>query len=176
MIDDYRKEAADRLKEDLPPLPLTAKQTAELVTLLKSPNTKDAETLMELFCHRVPSGVDQAAYIKAAYLTDIAKGIEKSSFISPTYAIELLGTMVGGYNVQSLISLLDSDLADDAAKVLSHIILIFDAFHDVSEKVKSGNKSAMTPVTMKMTHTHNDEDDIHDDEDDTHNDEDDTHG
>ena len=105
MIDDYRKEAADRLKEDLPPLPLTAKQTAELVTLLKSPNAKDAETLMQLFCHRVPSGVDQAAYIKAAYLTDIAKGVENSSYISPKYAIELLGTMVGGYNVQSLISL-----------------------------------------------------------------------
>mgnify|MGYP000495012358 CR=1 FL=1 len=143
MIDDYRKEAAERLKEDLPPLSLTAKQTAELVTLLKSPDTKDTQTLMELFCHRVPSGVDQAAYIKAAFLTDIAKGIEKSSLISPKYAIELLGTMVGGYNVQSLISLLDSDLADDAVKVLSHIILIFDAFHDVSEKVKSGNKAAM---------------------------------
>ncbi|MFM1824688.1 MAG: bifunctional aconitate hydratase 2 and 2-methylisocitrate dehydratase, partial [Pseudomonadota bacterium] len=143
MIDDYRKEAADRLKEDLPPLPLTAKQTAELVTSLKSPDTKDIQTLMELFCHRVPSGVDQAAYIKAAYLTDIAKGIEQSKIISPKYAIELLGTMVGGYNVQSLISLLDSDLADDAVKVLSHIILIFDAFHDVSEKVKSGNKAAM---------------------------------
>ncbi|MEY3375243.1 MAG: bifunctional aconitate hydratase 2 and 2-methylisocitrate dehydratase, partial [Pseudomonadota bacterium] len=143
MIDDYRKEAANRLNEGLPPLPLTAKQTAELVTLLKSPDTKDTQTLMELFCHRVPSGVDQAAYIKAAYLTDIAKGIEQSKIISPKYAIELLGTMVGGYNVQSLISLLDSDLADDAVKVLSHIILIFDAFHDVSEKVKSGNKAAM---------------------------------
>ena len=143
MIDDYKKEAAERLKEDLPPLPLTAKQTAELVTLLKSPDTKDTQTLMELFCHRVPSGVDQAAYIKAAYLTDIAKGIEQSTIISPGYAIELLGTMVGGYNVQSLISLLDSDLADDVVKVLSHTILIFDAFHDVSEKVKSGNKAAM---------------------------------
>jgi aconitate hydratase 2/2-methylisocitrate dehydratase len=143
MIDDYRKEAANRLNEGLPPLPLTAKQTAELVTLLKSPDTKDTQTLLELFCHRVPSGVDQAAYIKAAYLTDIAKGIEQSKIISPKYAIELLGTMVGGYNVQSLISLLDSDLADDAVKVLSHIILIFDAFYDVSEKVKSGNKAAM---------------------------------
>ncbi|NBW53222.1 MAG: aconitate hydratase B, partial [Betaproteobacteria bacterium] len=143
MIDDYRKEAANRLNECLPPLPLTAKQTAELVTLLKSPDTKDTQTLLELFCHRVPSGVDQAAYIKAAYLTDIAKGIEQSKIISPKYAIELLGTMVGGYNVQSLISLLDSDLADDAVKVLSHIILIFDAFYDVSEKVKSGNKAAM---------------------------------
>jgi aconitate hydratase 2/2-methylisocitrate dehydratase len=143
MIDDYRKEAADRLKEGLPPLPLTAKQTAELVTSLKSADTKDTKTLMELFCHRVPSGVDQAAYIKAAYLTDIAKGIEQSAIISPKYAIELLGTMVGGYNVQSLISLLDSDLADDAVRVLSHIILIFDAFHDVSEKVKSGNKAAI---------------------------------
>ncbi len=119
MIDDYRKEAADRLKEGLPPLPLTAKQTAELITLLKSPHIKDTEALMALFCHRVPSGVDQAAYIKAAYLTDIAKGIEKSSIISPKYAIELLGTMVGGYNVQSLISLLDSDLADEVpVKVL----------------------------------------------------------
>ena len=67
MIDDYRKEAADRLKEGLPPLPLTAKQTAELITLLKSPHIKDTEALMALFCHRVPSGVDQAAYIKAAY-------------------------------------------------------------------------------------------------------------
>ena len=143
MIDDYRKEAAERLKEDLPPLSLTAKQTAELVTLLKSPDTKDTQTLMELFCHRVPSGVDQAAYIKAAFLTDIAKDIEKSSLISPKYAIELLGTMVGGYNVQSLISLLDSDLADDVVKALSHTILIFDAFYDVSEKVKSGNKAAM---------------------------------
>jgi len=146
MIDDYRKEAADRLKEGLPPLPLTAKQTAELITLLKSPHIKDTEALMALFCHRVPSGVDQAAYIKAAYLTDIAKGIEKSSIISPKYAIELLGTMVGGYNVQSLISLLDSDLADEVVKVLSHIILIFDAFHDVSEKVNETNTDDLSPA------------------------------
>ena len=147
MIEQYQKHVLERQKESLPPLPLNAEQTSALITLLKEGKPDSSEQLITLFKERVPSGVDQAAYIKAAYLTAIAKNEEVSAFISNNDAIELLGTMVGGYNVQSLIALLDSPMADKAADVLSSCTLIFDAFHDVIEKCNQGNKSALKLMT-----------------------------
>jgi len=147
MIEQYQKHVRERQKEFLPPLPLNAEQTSALITLLKEGKPDSSEQLITLFKERVPSGVDQAAYIKAAYLTAIAKNEEVSAFISNNDAIELLGTMVGGYNVQSLIALLDSPMADKAADVLSSCTLIFDAFHDVIEKCNQGNKSALKLMT-----------------------------
>ncbi len=147
MIEQYQKHVLERQKESLPPLPLNAEQTSALITLLKEGKPDSSEQLITLFKERVPSGVDQAAYIKAAYLTAIAKNEEVSAFISNNDAIELLGTMVGGYNVQSLIALLDSPMADKAADVLTSCTLIFDAFHDVIEKCNQGNKSALKLMT-----------------------------
>jgi aconitate hydratase 2/2-methylisocitrate dehydratase len=147
MIEQYQKHVRERQKESLPPLPLNAEQTSALITLLKEGKPDSSEQLITLFKERVPSGVDQAAYIKAGYLTAIAKNEEVSAFISNNDAIELLGTMVGGYNVQSLIALLDSPMADKAADVLSSCTLIFDAFHDVIEKCNQGNKSALKLMT-----------------------------
>jgi aconitate hydratase 2/2-methylisocitrate dehydratase len=143
MNEQYQKHVFERQKESLPPLPLNAEQTAELVALLKKAKPESSQELMTLFKERVPSGVDQSAYIKAAYLTAIAKNEEVSNIISKNDAIEILGTMVGGYNVQSLIGLLDSPMAEKAAEVLSRSTLIFDAFHDVIEKCNQGNKSAL---------------------------------
>ena len=143
MNEQYQKHVFERQKESLPPLPLNAEQTAELVALLKKAKPESSQQLMTLFKERVPSGVDQSAYIKAAYLTAIAKNEEVSNIISKNDAIEILGTMVGGYNVQSLIGLLDSPMAEKAAEVLSRSTLIFDAFHDVIEKCNQGNKSAL---------------------------------
>ncbi len=143
MNEQYQKHVFERQKESLPPLPLNAEQTAELVALLKKATLESSQQLMTLFKERVPSGVDQSAYIKAAYLTAIAKNEEVSNIISKNDAIELLGTMVGGYNVQSLIGLLDSAMSEKAAEVLSKSTLIFDAFHDVIEKCNQGNKSAL---------------------------------
>ncbi|MGB3511740.1 MAG: bifunctional aconitate hydratase 2/2-methylisocitrate dehydratase, partial [Microcoleaceae cyanobacterium] len=120
----------------IPPLPLDAGQTSELCELLKNPPTGKEEKLMALLRDRVPPGVDEAAYVKAGFLTGIAKGEITSPLISPTYAVELLGTMVGGYNVQSLIELLKSEnaeLANTAATALSKILLVYDAFNDVIE-------------------------------------------
>ncbi len=142
MLTAYREHVAERAAQGLPPLPLNAEQTAELIALLKNPPAGEAGFLLELLAHRVPAGVDQAAYVKAAFLTDIAHAKAECTLISRAHAIELLGTMLGGYNVQSLVSLLDGELAEHAVKALSHTILMFDAFHDVAEKVKAGNPYA----------------------------------
>ncbi len=143
MLDAYRKHAEERAAEGIPPLPLDAKQTAELVELLKNPPQGKAETLLDLISNRVPAGVDQAAYVKAAFLAAVAKGETQSPLIGRERATELLGTMLGGYNVVPLIDLLDdSDLAPIAAKALAHTLLVFDAFHDVKEKADNGNTNA----------------------------------
>ena len=134
MLDSYRKHVAERAALGIPPLPLNAQQTSELCELLKNPPPGEAETLMELLRDRIPPGVDQAAYVKAGFLTAIAKGEVTSPLLSRQGAVDLLGTMVGGYNVQSLVELLkshDSLLAAEAATALSKILLVFDAFHDV---------------------------------------------
>ena len=139
IIQDYISHTKERGKEGLPPLPLTPEQTAELVTFLKDDKKQDLEYALELLINRVPAGVDQSAYVKAAFLNDVAQKKINNSLISPSKAVELLGTMLGGYNVQALIPLLDSDLAEEASQALSSTILVFDAFHDVVDKHKAGN-------------------------------------
>jgi aconitate hydratase 2/2-methylisocitrate dehydratase len=156
MLEQYRKHVAERAADGVVPKPLDAAQVADLVELLKSSpagdDCKDAggratqgavaeeAFLLELLSNRVPAGVDEAAYVKAGFLAAVAKGETSSPIVSPQKATELLGTMLGGYNVAPLIELLDNaNLAAIAAKALSHILLIFDAFHDVQQKAEAGN-------------------------------------
>ncbi len=137
MLDAYRKHVAEREAEDLPPLPLDAGQVAELIELIKAPPAGEEKFLLDLLIHRVPPGVDQAAYVKAAFLADIAKASASCDLIDRVRATELLGTMLGGYNIQPLIELLDNEVtAEAAATALSHTLLIYDAFHDVADKAK----------------------------------------
>ena len=146
MLESYRQHVADRDAEGLPPLALDANQVADLVELIKNPPAGEEEFLVDLLIHRVPPGVDQAAYVKAAFLADVAKENTQCALISAVRATEILGTMLGGYNIQPLIDLLDSDVASDAAvTALSHTLLIYDAFHDVAEKSKT-NKAAARVV------------------------------
>ncbi len=142
MLKEYDQHVAERLALGLPPLPLNPEQTAQLVDLLKNPAAGTEAALMELLQNRVPAGVDQAAYVKAAFLADVANGTAVSPLVSREKAVQLLGTMLGGYNVPALVALLESDLAEHAVKALSHTILVFDAFHDVEEKAKAGNAAA----------------------------------
>ncbi|MCB5184663.1 bifunctional aconitate hydratase 2/2-methylisocitrate dehydratase [Methylobacillus gramineus] len=142
MLTAYRNHVAERTAQGLPPLPLDTEQTASLVELLKNPPAGEEAYLVDLLENRVPAGVDQAAYVKAAFLSDVAKNVASSPLVSPQRAVELLGTMLGGYNVQALVSLLDTPLAEYVVKALSHTILMFDAFHDVAEKMKAGNTYA----------------------------------
>jgi len=142
VLESYRQHVAEREAEGLPPLALDANQVAGLVELIKNPPAGEENFLMDLLVNRVPPGVDQAAYVKAAFLADVAKGNASSSLIDAVRATEILGTMLGGYNIQTLIDLLDNDATSDAAaKALSHTLLIYDAFHDVAEKSKN-NKAA----------------------------------
>ncbi|EMH9440125.1 TPA: bifunctional aconitate hydratase 2/2-methylisocitrate dehydratase [Proteus mirabilis] len=140
MLEEYRKHVAERAAEGVVPKPLDATQTAALVELLKSPPKGEEEFLLDLIVNRVPPGVDEAAYVKAGFLTALAKGETTSPLITPEKAVELLGTMQGGYNIHALIEALDNDkLAPIAAKTLSHTLLMFDSFYDVEEKAKAGN-------------------------------------
>lgn len=137
MLESYRQHVAEREAEGLPPLALDANQVAELVELIKNPPAGEEDFLMDLLVNRVPPGVDQAAYVKAAFLADVAKGNTPCDLIDPVRATEILGTMLGGYNIQPLIDLLDVEAtADAAATALSHTLLVYDAFHDVAEKSK----------------------------------------
>ena len=134
MLESYRQHAAERAAMGIPPLPLSAAQTSELCELLKNPPVGEEEALVEMLRDRVPPGVDGAAYVKAGFLTAIANGEIHSPLIAPQWAVYLLGTMLGGYNVQSLIGLLSSSqppMAASAAAALSKTLLVFDAFHDV---------------------------------------------
>jgi len=147
MLKAYAAHVQERASQQLPPLPLTAEQVAQLVELLKNPPAGEEKLLVDLLENRVPAGVDQAAYVKAAFLSDIAHGKAVSPLVSAEAAVALLGTMLGGYNVQALVGLLDlsatnSAMADAAVKALSQTILMFDAFHDVDEKMKAGNVHA----------------------------------
>jgi aconitate hydratase 2/2-methylisocitrate dehydratase len=142
MLKAYQAHVAERSATQLPPLPLSAEQVAQVVELLKNPPAGEAEILLELIANRTPAGVDQAAYVKAAFLADIAKGAAKSPVISPEKAVQLLGTMLGGYNVQALVGLLETPMAEHAVKALSRTILMFDAFHDVEVLMKAGNAHA----------------------------------
>jgi aconitate hydratase 2/2-methylisocitrate dehydratase len=143
MLEQYRKHVAERAAEGIVPKPLDAEQVAALVDLLKNPPVGEEAFIVDLLENRVPAGVDEAAYVKASFLTAIAKGEASSPLVSPQKATELLGTMLGGYNVAPLIELLDNaDLAATAATALSQILLIFDAFHDVQQKAEAGNAFA----------------------------------
>ncbi len=143
MLEAYRKHVEERAAEGVVPRPLNAEQVAGLVELLKNPPAGEEAFLINLLENRIPPGVDEAAYVKAGFLTAVTKNEVSSPLISRQKAAELLGTMQGGYNIESLVSLLDdSDLASIAVKALSHTLLMFDAFYDVEEKAKAGNVSA----------------------------------
>lgn len=143
MLESYRQHVAERDALGIPPLPLSAKQTAELIELLKAPPAGEEAYLLDLITHRVPAGVDDAAKVKASYLAAVAFGTEKCPLISEEKATELLGTMLGGYNITPLIELLDNDkLGTIAADALKKTLLVFDAFHDVQEKAEKGNANA----------------------------------
>ena len=143
MLDAYRAHVKERAAEGLPPLPLDAAQVADLVELIKNPPEGEADFLLDLLINRVPPGVDQAAYVKAAFLSDVAKGASACGLIDQVRATELLGTMLGGYNIQPLIDLLDDEVtADTAATALSHTLLIYDAFHDVADKAETNEAAA----------------------------------
>jgi aconitate hydratase 2 / 2-methylisocitrate dehydratase len=143
MLAAYRQHAAERAALGIPPLPLDAKQVAELIELIKKPPKGEEASLLDLLTHRVPPGVDDAAKVKASFLAAVAHGELKVKLISKAKATELLGTMVGGYNVHPLIELLDDkEVAAIAAEGLKKTLLMFDFFNDVAEKAKAGNAKA----------------------------------
>ena len=147
MLQAYRQHAAERASLGIPPLPLSAQQTAEVIELIKAPPAGEDAFLLELLSHRVPPGVDDAAKVKASFLAAVAHGDLKVSLISKAKATELLGTMVGGYNVKPLIDLLDdAEVAPVAAAALKKTLLMFDFFHDVAEKAKAGNAHAKAVI------------------------------
>ncbi|WP_374335920.1 bifunctional aconitate hydratase 2/2-methylisocitrate dehydratase [Methyloversatilis sp.] len=147
MLEAYRAHAAERAALGIPPLALDAKQTAELIELIKNPPAGEDAFLLDLLTHRVPPGVDDAAKVKASFLAAVAHGDVKVALISKAKATELLGTMVGGYNVKPLIDLLDdAEVAAVAAEGLKKTLLMFDYFHDVAEKAKAGNAKAKEVV------------------------------
>jgi aconitate hydratase 2/2-methylisocitrate dehydratase len=143
VLQEYRKHVEERAAEGIPPKPLTAEQVAALVELLKNPPAGEGEYLLDLIANRVPPGVDEAAYVKAGFLAALVKGEVSSPIISKADAVKLLGNMHGGYNIVTLVELLDdSELAPLAGEELKHTLLMFDAFHDVEEKMKKGNAVA----------------------------------
>jgi len=143
MLEAYRHHVAERAALGIPPLPLSAQQTADVIELLKNPPAGEEAFLVDLITHRVPAGVGDAAKVKASYLAAVAFGTEKNTLISRARATELLGTMLGGYNVHPLVELLDdAAVGAIAAEGLKHTLLVFDAFHDVQEKAEQGNANA----------------------------------
>jgi len=147
MLAEYREHVETRASQLIPPLPLDAEQTAALIELLKAPPEGEESFLMELFTERVPAGVDKAAYVKASFLAAVARGEVDSPLIDRKKATEILGTMLGGYNVSPLVELLDdSELCGVAAEQLKHTLLMFDAFYDVAAKADAGNASAKEVV------------------------------
>ncbi|MDD5214191.1 MAG: bifunctional aconitate hydratase 2/2-methylisocitrate dehydratase [Methylococcales bacterium] len=145
MLENYRKHVTERAEQGVVPKPLDAMQTAQLVELIKNPPAGEEEFILDLLANRIPAGVDEAAYVKAGFLAAVAKGETTSPILTAERATELLGTMLGGYNIAPLIELLDSSnetICQLAAKGLSHTLLIFDAFHDVKVKADAGNKFA----------------------------------
>ncbi len=143
MLAEYRAHVAERAEMGIVPAPLNAEQVADLIELIKNPPTGEEEFLLELFTHRVPAGVDEAAYVKASFLAAIVAGEVSCDLISDERATTILGTMLGGYNIQPLIQALDNPkLADEAAESLKHTLLMFEAFYDVKDKADQGNKWA----------------------------------
>ncbi|MBL1269816.1 MAG: bifunctional aconitate hydratase 2/2-methylisocitrate dehydratase [Halomonas sp.] len=143
MLEAYRQHVEERAAEGVPPKPLNAEQVASLVELLKTPPAGEEEFILDLITNRVPPGVDEAAYVKAGFLTAIAKSEASSPLIDKIHAVKLLGTMQGGYNIVSMVELLDNEeLAREAGEQLKHTLLMFDAFHDVESRAKNGNSVA----------------------------------
>ncbi len=143
MLEAYREQVAERAKQGVVPKPLSAQQVAELVELLKQPPAGEEDFIVDLISNRVPPGVDEAAYVKAGFLSAVATGAASSPLIDKQLAVKLLGTMLGGYNISTLVELLDdSELANAAADELCHTLLMFDAFHDVAERASHGNDHA----------------------------------
>ena len=143
MLQAYREHTAERAEQGIPPKPLDAQQTADLVELLKNPPAGEADYLLQLLTRHVPAGVDEAAYVKAGFLAAITRSEASSPSIDKVKAVEILGSMLGGYNIEPLIACLDDDeTAPAAVAALSHTLLVFDAFHDVVAKSEAGNLSA----------------------------------
>jgi aconitate hydratase 2/2-methylisocitrate dehydratase len=143
MLEAYRQHVAERAALGIPPLPLSKQQASDLVALLRNPPKGEEATLIDLITQRVPAGVDDAAKVKAEFLARVAKGEEACTLISREKATELLGTMVGGYNVKPLIDVLDDAVVGAvAAKALKSTLLMFDFFHDVADKAKAGSANA----------------------------------
>ncbi|WP_428357478.1 bifunctional aconitate hydratase 2/2-methylisocitrate dehydratase [Methyloprofundus sp.] len=147
VLAQYRQHVAEREKQGVVPQPLNVEQVTAIVELIKQPPAGEENFILELLAYRVPAGVDEAAYVKAGFLAAIAKGEDSSPIIDAPRAAELLGTMLGGYNIAPLVDLLDVEaLAPIAVKALSHTLLVFDAFHDVQEKADAGNKFAKSVI------------------------------
>jgi aconitate hydratase 2/2-methylisocitrate dehydratase len=147
VLEAYREHVAERAALSIPPQPLNAEQTAALVELLKNPPAGEEETLVELLENRIPPGVDEAAYVKAAFLTAIVKDEATSPLLNKQKAVQLLGMMQGGYNIETLVDLLDdSELAELAGEQLKRTLLMFDAFNDVKDKMDAGNATAKSVV------------------------------
>jgi len=143
MLDAYRQHVAERAALGIPPLPLSARQTADVIELLKAPPAGEEAFLVDLITYRVPAGVDDAAKVKASYLAALAFGSERCALIPRERATELLGTMLGGYNIHPLVELLDdAQVGGIASDALKKTLLMFDAFHDVKEKADAGNANA----------------------------------
>lgn len=147
VLQEYRLHVEQRAAQGIVPKPLDAQQTTELIELIKNPPAGEDEFILDLLVNRVPPGVDDAAYVKAGFLAAVAKGEASSPLITKEYAAELLGTMLGGYSIAPMIELLDDQaLAPIVAKGLSKTLLMFDAFYDVEEKAKAGNKYAQQVI------------------------------
>ena len=142
MLEAYRAHVAERAEQNIPPKALNAEQTAGLVELVKNPPAGEEAYLLDLLENRIPPGVDEAAYVKAAFLTAIVKDEATSSLVSKEKAIQLLGMMQGGYNISTLVDLLETDLAEQAGVQLKRTLLVFDAFNDVKDKMDAGNAVA----------------------------------
>jgi aconitate hydratase 2/2-methylisocitrate dehydratase len=143
VLEAHREHVAERAELGVVPKPLSAEQVADLIELLKTPAPGEEAFILDLISNRVPAGVDEAAYVKAGFLSAVARGGATSPLIDKKQAVELLGTMLGGYNITTLVELLDdTELGETAAKQLCHTLLMFDAFHDVAEKASQGNSHA----------------------------------
>jgi aconitate hydratase 2/2-methylisocitrate dehydratase len=143
VLEAYRAHVAERALQNIPPKPLDPEWTAGLVELLKNPPAGEEDFLLDLIANRIPPGVDEAAYVKAGFLSAIVNGEASSPLIDRSAAVTLLGNMHGGYNVATLVELLDdAELASQAAEELKSTLLVFDAFHDVAEKADAGNANA----------------------------------
>ena len=145
MLDAYREHVAERAAQNIPPAPLSPEQVAGLVELIQAPPAGEEALLIELLTERVPPGVDEAAYVKAGFLSSIAKAETACALINREQAVALLGNMLGGYNIETLIGLLDdAEVGASAARELKRTILVFDAFHDVQQLAENGSKNAQS--------------------------------